>query len=543
MNDNPKPDIAEPAQLIHATLQSLGIVLEHSPASLKETRYWLNNDGLDDPALIDLTHLPFVTMDNEDSRDLDQALYIERLNTSDQHKGYRVLYALADASYYIRPGSALFTEALQRGTTYYTPILAASMLPVELSEGLISLNPDVRRRSVVFDMTTDTNGKVTRCQIQRAIINSRAKLSYGSVQAWLDGQHNQTPAQPYDTSLQLLKELGNKLIDASAERGVIRFDRTETRIKVAGSPPVLQASLNTRYNTERYNEQISLMCNMQGAELLLGLAGVSDVVQAVFRIHEAPLRKNLNRLKKTLDALADTYPDSTLWRWQKNQTLADYVEGLPDDPHNRRRVRAIQRQIMMAQRGSTFTPEPGEHHALKACSYARFSSPMREIVGIFTHKELLEALSGGRFDNDADHELREQVIEAANAARQRQRKLDKQIEFTTLLSVFSTELADTNPQWHSGTIMGMRADKLYINLDDMALEVKVYRNDLESALSVEYTIDDISARPDNTSAPTWMLGQGVQLRINTYDEGRARFVFDLRDTDLRDTDLHNASDK
>lgn len=553
MNDNPKPDSATPVQLIHTALQRLGIALEHTPESRAETRHWLQNDGLDDPNLADLTHLPFVTMDNEDSRDLDQALYIERIKTEGHAEraseskstgdgagtdagtgtgtgeGYRVFYALADASYYIRPGSALFDEALQRGTTYYTPILAAAMLPVELSEGLISLNPDVRRRSLVFDMTTDATGKVTRCHIHRAIIQSRAKLSYEGVQAWLDGHQKPVPPQSYHASLRLLKELGIKLIAASERRGVIRFDRTETSIKLVGSPAQFQATLNTRYDTERYNEQLSLMCNMQGAELLLGLAGVSDVVQAVFRIHEAPLRKNLNRLKDTLDALADAFPDSDQWRWQQEQTLADYVEGLPGDPGNRRRVRAVQRQIMMAQRGSTFTPEPGEHHALKACSYARFSSPMREIVGIFTHKELLEALSGGRFDNDADHALREQIIEAANTSRQRQRQLDKQIEFATLLSLFSAELGNTRAQWHNGTIMGLRADKLYINLDDMALEVKVYRNDLETALSAGYTMDDISARPDTTSAPVWMLGQGVQLRINLYDEARSRFVFDMRD--------------
>ena len=546
MNDNRKPDISQPELLIHSALRSLGIALEHTPVSLAETEYWLQHDGLDDPGLADLTHLPFVTMDNEDSRDLDQALYIERAartsigeaesagtgaNTNDgdaDADGYTIFYALADASYYIRPGSALFDEALQRGTTYYTPILAAAMLPVELSEGLISLNPDVRRRSLVFEMTTDATGHVTRCHVQRAVIKSRAKLSYGGVQAWLDSNDKQTMPQSYHASLHLLKELGVKLIAAGETRGVIRFDRTETSISLTGSPARLHASLHTRYDTERYNEQLSLMCNMQGAEVLLGLAGVSDVVQAVFRIHEAPLRENLNQLKHTLDALADTWPDSGQWRWQKDQTLAEYVEALPSDADSRRRVRAVQRQIMMAQRGSTFTPEPGEHHALKAASYARFSSPMREIVGIFTHKELLEALSGARFDNDADQALREEVIEAANAARQRQRQLDKQIEFATLLSVFSIELEHNSTQWHNGTIMGLRADKLYINLDDMALDVKVYRNDLETALSVHYEIGDISAIPDNASAPTWMLGQGIQLRISDYDEARARFVFDLR---------------
>ena len=127
----------DPHTLIHQALQSLEISLEHSTACIEETNYWLKHDGLDDPQLLDLTHLPFVTIDNENSRDLDQAVHIDRTD-----QGYRVMYALADAAYYISPGSALFDEALKRGTSYYTPLLSAAMLPPPLSEGLISLNPN-----------------------------------------------------------------------------------------------------------------------------------------------------------------------------------------------------------------------------------------------------------------------------------------------------------------------------------------------------------------------------------------------------------------
>ncbi len=119
---------SQPLKLINDALHSLEIAVEHTQESLEETRQCLQQDGLDDPHLIDLTHLPFVTMDNEDSRDLDQALFIDR-----DGEGYRVMYALADASHYIRPGSALFDEALERGTTYYTPLLAAAMLPFQKS--------------------------------------------------------------------------------------------------------------------------------------------------------------------------------------------------------------------------------------------------------------------------------------------------------------------------------------------------------------------------------------------------------------------------
>ena len=239
----------DPHALIYEALQSLDISIEYPVACAEETEYWLKNDGLDDPELLDLTHLPFVTMDNEDSRDLDQAFYIENTN-----QGYRVMYALADAAWYIRPGSALFDEALKRGTSYYTPLLAAAMLPAALSEGLISLNPDVYRRSLVFDMSLDIDAAVTNCTISRARIKSHAKLSYAGVQGWLDSRPAAT--RPFDNSLHLLKELGNKLIRAAESRGVIRFDRSDTQIQISGSPPQLIPVRRERYDTERYNEQL-----------------------------------------------------------------------------------------------------------------------------------------------------------------------------------------------------------------------------------------------------------------------------------------------
>lgn len=516
------PTTAAPERVVAEALQALGIETVHDQACLKETQHWLEHPGLDDPSLVDLQHLPFVTIDNPDSRDLDQALLIERHGQTD----YRVRYALADAAYYVRPGSALFAAALSRGTTYYTPILAVPMLPVELSEGLISLNPQVVRRALVFDMIVDQHGVVTRTSIERARIRSQAKLNYAGVQAWLDS--GAEPQEAYDESLLLMRELGRLLIGASARRGVVRFDRTETRISVYGEPPRFTATQRRRYTTERYNEQLSLMCNMQGAEMMLALAGVTDAVQAVFRVHEAPLHKSLNELRLKLAQFAERQQDPAAWRWQEGQALADYVEGLPDQPEHRRLVMAVQRQIMQAQRASSFTPEAGEHHALKVASYARFSSPMREVVGIFTHKELLEALGGHSFDNDTDTELRDAVIESANHSRQVQRKLEKSIEFSALFGVFSHELSLTDPPTHDGTIMGVRGDRLYVSLDDMAVDVKLYREDIEEQFDTRYDMGNIAATPIRTQAPEWLLGNAVKLSVRGYDKERKRFRFTLQ---------------
>jgi len=531
-NQNPTPQA-----LIADSLESLKIQVEHDAQCLQESQYWLEHTGLDDPELTDLTTLPFVTIDNPDSRDLDQALLIEK-----DDSGYRVRYALADASYYVRPGSALFREALARGTTFYTPIMAAPMLPIELSEGLISLNPNVERRALVFDMQVNESGTTRRTSIVRAKIRSQAKLSYASVQDWLNKdavQSTSTDTPPiakesvensYDDSLRLLKELGIKLIAAAEERGIVKFDRTETYIRVRDQPPSFDTSVRKRYETERYNEQISLMCNMQGAEMLLVLDGASDVLQAIFRVHDAPLRKSLKRLRETLELFSNHQVKPEQWRWLPKQTLAEYLNSLPKADAYKRKVKAVQRQIMQAQRGSNYEPVASEHHALKATSYARFSSPMREIVGIFTHKELLEALGGRAVENQIDEKLRDAVIESATQARQKQRQLDKKIEFAAISQLFSTELITPENEAHSGTIIGMKKDRLYINLDDSAVDIKMYRDNLNQIFSTQYEISAAIAVPTSETAPNWELGQAVIVSLVDYNREKKRFSFDLKST-------------
>ncbi len=535
------------------TLESLELHTEHSDKAMSEADHYLANPGHDDPTLDDLTALPFVTIDNPDSRDLDQALYIEE--TTD---GYRLRYALADAAYYVRPGSALFDEALQRGATFYTPLLALPMLPSSLSEGLVSLNPNVNRRALVFDIRLNHDASLQQTRVVRALICSQAKLSYGGVQNWLDthcsfpqldseralmncaqngpdlSSYNEIDTDtmaaevPYRHSLKLLQVLGEKLISNSAQRGVVPFDRSETAISVDATSDQFRAERRHRYMTEQYNEQISLLCNMQGAELLMALQGHSDALQAVYRVHEAPLSKNSKRLRQTLDALIETRQLDDRWRWQENSSLAQYVRNLPDDRASHRLKATIQRLIMQSQRASVFQPEPDIHHALKAAAYARFSSPMREIVGIFTHKELLEALAMEPLEPSSNDEiLRTQVISAANRARQIQRQLDKRIKFAVIQSVFSSDLSTENKKTYSATIVGLRKDRLYAAIDGLALDVKVYKDDLEEQFSTHYEINRTQATPVNRENPSWLLGQGIGLSVRRYDPERKRFLFTI----------------
>jgi ribonuclease R len=520
-----------PAQVIADILASHDIRLEHPDDCLAEAEYWLQTPGLDDLQLVDWRSLPFITIDNPGSRDLDQALLIEQ-----SRHGYRVRYALADASYYVRPGSALFREALLRGATYYTPLIAAPMLPVILSEGLVSLNPRQDRRALVFDMLLDTNGNLQRTTIVRASIHSQAQLTYAGVQDFLDAddkaQAHAFNDKPFTASIRLLKTVGEQLIELAKARNVVPFERIEANITVEDEPPRFSIRQRRRYATEKYNEQISLLCNMQGALLLAGYLTSSNELQAIFRVHDAPLDGRLSDLRRRLDSLADLHSLGPEFRWHKGRTLADYVAALPETTTYDRIVQAIERQILISNRASEFRAEPGRHHALGADSYARFSSPMREVVGIYTHKELLEVLTarGIAAENDEIHQslaLREQVVEVANRAKQTQKQIDKAIEFEVIETLLDGDLNQSPRPLHCGTIVGIKTDRLYIAVDAFAVGLKVYRQDLEAQYKTDYTFDGVQGLPVDSDKPRWRLGDGVRLSARHYDSEHRRYVLDI----------------
>ncbi|HHH11976.1 MAG TPA: RNB domain-containing ribonuclease, partial [Sorangium sp.] len=220
--------------------------------------------GLNDPELIDMRAHAFVTIDGPGTRDLDQALYVAR---EDGH--LVVYYALADAAWCVTPGTPLFDEALRRGATYYLPGFSVPMLPRALSEGIVSLNEKVDRRALVFRMTLDKRGVCSHTELKRALIRSRGKLTFEQVD-----KHLHHPAtQPFEAEvarcLQLFQQVGELRLEDAERRDVIHYRRTETEVtldKLHGCRFVIVGGMRTM--VERYNEQLSLLCNVEGAHYL-----------------------------------------------------------------------------------------------------------------------------------------------------------------------------------------------------------------------------------------------------------------------------------
>ncbi len=492
--------------------------VEHPPECNVEAEAWLAAPGLDDPALIDLEHLPFVTMDNDDSRDLDQALYIEDRPGAT----HTVWYALADAAYYVRPGSALLAESLLRGASYYLPGLVAPMLPVSLSEGLISLNEGVLRRALVFRIDLDAQANVTHVELIRGRIRSRKKLSYRGVQRYWDGVEPM-PEVDYAPSLAALRIVGAQRIALAEGNDVVRYQRVEVDVGLTAMGFVAFESL--RYETDRANEQISLLVNVEGARFLASSDAAMPGIQGVFRVHPAPAPAHLVSFARMTRRVAAAHACPAV-AWDDGETLAawlDRIAGLPQ----RALVVALQRQALLVNQRSMFSAEPGLHYGVGAACYARFTSPMREVVGIFTHKEALESL-GLVTPYDGDDALREQVIASANRAKDVQHQLTKAANQLVIATLLNADLAlpEAERPGRPGTIVGFAEDKAYVLLDAPPLELKVYARDLGTKPRLGK--DDASLTVQTADGELeLLLGQRVLVSTAAYDAKRDRFALTL----------------
>jgi ribonuclease R len=271
---------------------------------------------------------------------------------------------------------------------------------------------------------------------------------------------------------------------------------------------------------------------MAGAAMLAPEGNGNDLhIHPVFRVHEAPDESSLHRLEKVINSIVHIHSLDRCWVWRRGEeTPGEYLSRLPRNGNEKRITETIERQILITNQRSFFSENPGEHFALKVDLYGRFSSPMREIVGIYSHKELLEKLGVENPETDEDELLiREQIINSANRAKETQKTIDRFVNDLLLHSVFNREL-DIEPDkrpLHTGTILGMKETRMYVLLDSPKIEIKVYSEDIEQAAGGKLKRDDNILELENgySGKIIFKAGEIIELRLYSFDnKGKWHFV-------------------
>tara|TARA_R100000005_G_scaffold18672_2_gene7877 strand:- start:20822 stop:23233 length:2412 start_codon:yes stop_codon:yes gene_type:complete len=363
-------DHLDPGLEIDVAIRSHGIPHEWPEAVLREAGSLEDEPREEDKKYrADLRDLGFVTIDGEDARDFDDAVYCEK-----RLRGWRLWVAIADVSHYVRPGSALDEEAALRGNSVYFPEQVVPMLPEALSNGLCSLKPQVDRLAMVCEMELSGAGKLTGYRFYEAVIHSQARLTYTQVGEALEaGSHPQIDKARLK-DLKRLQSLYKVLRKARDVRGAIDFETTETRIlfneqrKIDAIVPVV------RNDAHKLIEECMLCANVAAARFY-----EEHKLPVLYRVHEGPTPEKLENLRAFLGELGLEL------RGGEKPTPAHYGELL-DAVQERDDVNVIQTMLLRSLRQAVYTPENEGHFGLHYPAYAHFTSPIRRYADLLVHR-------------------------------------------------------------------------------------------------------------------------------------------------------------
>ncbi len=335
---------------------------------------------------VDLTDVPLVTIDGEDARDFDDAVYCEPAKVG-RRKGFRLIVAIADVSHYVRPGEALDLDALDRATSVYFPRRVIPMLPEKLSNGLCSLNPKVDRLCVVCDMLISADGELHAYQFYDAVMRSHARLTYTEVAQVLENTRG-PQAQAHSAlvpHLLNLYDVYTALLKARRERGAVDLEVPETHIICDASGRIEQIALRQRNEAHRLIEECMLAANVSAADFLQ-----RNKHPGLYRVHEGPTPERLGLLRSYLQALGLSAHIADEPVPADYQRLSDVARDRPD-------AQQINTLMLRSMQQAIYSPHNSGHFGLAYEAYAHFTSPIRRYPDLLTHRAIKALLRGERY--------------------------------------------------------------------------------------------------------------------------------------------------
>ena len=339
---------------------------------------------------IDLRDVPLVTIDGEDARDFDDAVYCEpfkRGRGKSAFEGWRLVVAIADVSHYVKPGEPLDEDAYERATSVYFPRRVIPMLPEKLSNGLCSLNPEQERLSMVCDMLVASDGSIEAYQFFPAIISSHARLTYTEVAAVLANTRGPEAQRRADLVPHLvhLHEVYRALLKQRAKRGAVDFDTVETQIICDDNGRIERIVPRTRNEAHRLIEEAMLAANVCAAAFIGGAEHPS-----LYRVHEGPTPEKRVALQSYLRALGLGLHLSDDPKPAEMQAISQAVQGRPD-------ATQIHTMLLRSMQQAIYTATNSGHFGLAYDAYTHFTSPIRRYPDLLVHRVIKSLIGGKRY--------------------------------------------------------------------------------------------------------------------------------------------------
>ncbi|WP_216797054.1 ribonuclease R [Candidatus Vallotia tarda] len=380
-------DINDPGIEIEIAVRKYGVPYQFSDAALAQVAKL--PDQIPESDLrhrIDLRDMPFVTIDGEDSRDLDDGVYCEPTRIGRQN-GFRLLVAIADVSHYVTDGDSLDHEAFKRGASVYFPRRVIPMLPEKLSNGLCSLNPGVDRSALVCDIVINSRGHIEKYQFYPAVIHSVARLTYTKVAAILSNPEGYEAASQLILlpHLQHLHSVFKILLGAREKRGAIEFATNETYIVCNAQGKIEQILRRWRNDAHKLIEECMLAANVCAADFLK-----RNKHPGLYRIHASPMKEKLEELRIFLSSLG-----LTLGGYDKPN--ANNYSVLIREIRSRSDAVILQTMLLRSMQQAVYSPDNIGHFGLAYDAYVHFTSPIRRYPDLLIHRAIYAILAGKKY--------------------------------------------------------------------------------------------------------------------------------------------------
>jgi ribonuclease R len=465
---------------------------------------------------VDLRSLPLVTIDGEDARDFDDAVYCEKKRGG----GWRLWVAIADVSYYVRPRTALDDEARSRGNSVYFPSQVVPMLPEVLSNGLCSLNPQVDRLCMVCEMTISSQGKLSSYKFYDAVMSSHARLTYTKVWRIIDGEESlREQYKPLVPHLLELHAMYKVLDQARAERGGIAFETEEARFIFNAERRIERIEPTMRNDAHKLIEECMILANISAARFV-----EKHSEPALFRVHDRPSDDHISALRSVLNELGLTLGGGLKPAPKDYAVLMDEVADRPD--HD-----MLQTMLLRSMKQAIYDPENRGHFGLALASYGHFTSPIRRYPDLAMHRAIKYQLAKEHGNlkerwtpTGGWHSEYEDMLQLGEHCSMTERRADEATRNVAdwLKCDF---MQDQVGKVFTGIIASVTGFGFFVRLDDLFIDGLVHVSSLDNDY---YRYDNIGQRLiGESSGVVYRLGDTVEIRVDAVHMDERKIDFAL----------------
>ena len=463
---------------------------------------------------VDLRDLPLVTIDGEDARDFDDAVFCQK-----QGKGWKLWVAIADVSYYVRPKSALDTEAYNRGNSVYFPNRVVPMLPEKLSNGLCSLNPQVDRLCMVCEITLSAKGKMTDYRFYEAVMNSHARLTYNKVAKILEKDtalcDRYASLVPH---LQDLHEMYQALVKARRQRGAIEFETIESKFIFNALGRIERIEPVVRNDAHKIIEECMILANIASANFM-----AKHQEPALYRIHAVPSEEKLTAFRSFLAECGLSLSGGNKPTPTDYAQLLEQIKPRPDHE-------LIQTMLLRSMSQAVYSADNIGHFGLALEEYAHFTSPIRRYPDLTLHrgiKYLLAKQQGSKrktTDTGGYHYQLEEIDGfGAHCSSTERRADDATREVADWLKC--EYMQDHVGEEFDGVISSVTGFGFFVRLNDLFIDGLVHI----SGLANDYYLFDMPKQRliGENSGMIFRLGDAVKVRVEAVSLEQKQIDFSL----------------